>query len=99
MAAAASAFCTNPAVARALTQRTAGLPPRLEAGLQQCAARFARASGEAAVLDSLASSEDALQQVRNPATRSSKHMPSSIQRWLLMFCNGGAASVALWAST
>ena len=62
MAAAASAFCRAPAVASALNQRTAGLPPRLEAGLQRCAARFASASGDAPIFDSLGGTEDAVQE-------------------------------------
>ena len=66
VAAAASAFCRAPAVARALTQRAAGLPQRLEAGLQRCAARFTSASGDALVFDSLGGTEDAVQQVWAP---------------------------------
>ena len=66
MAAAASTFCRAPAVAGALTQRTAGLPPRLEAGLQGCAARFTSASGDAPMFDSLGGTEDAAQQARHP---------------------------------
>ncbi|KAK9827686.1 hypothetical protein WJX81_008370 [Elliptochloris bilobata] len=54
VAAAAAAFCGSPAVSRALAERTAGLPPRLEEGLQRCAERL---GGATQLCDSLVGSE------------------------------------------
>lgn len=94
MAAAASAFCRTPAIGSALTQRTSGLPPHLEAGLQECAAGFASASGNVSVFDSLGGSQDALQHVRGFRAAHSKHMRSSLQRWDLMYCVTTVAQLA-----
>lgn len=73
VAAAAAAFCALPAVAHALAERAAGLPPRLEGSLQRCLERFGSGCGggggsAAALGGSLFSSEgDAAVMVHIPS--------------------------------